>query len=154
MIVGSAGTAFPGASNLAAQKALIAFVCIYIFFFASTWGPGKHNSLQAYQVSTINIINRGLGCYRRDISAGGQSQRTEHDYSIQLVTQLCNRILNPIPREPRPGQRRSTSQDLLRMGRLLLTLCRLCLLLDLRNEGALPRGSGRNVLEDRLGMEI
>lgn len=27
------------ALNLAAQKASIAFVCIYIFFFASTWGP-------------------------------------------------------------------------------------------------------------------
>jgi len=25
--------------NVAAQKAGIAFVCIYIFFFASTWGP-------------------------------------------------------------------------------------------------------------------
>lgn len=25
--------------NLQAQKASIAFVCIYIFFFASTWGP-------------------------------------------------------------------------------------------------------------------
>jgi MFS transporter, SP family, sugar:H+ symporter len=25
--------------NLAAQKASIAFVCIYIFFFAATWGP-------------------------------------------------------------------------------------------------------------------
>ncbi|KAF4636820.1 hypothetical protein G7Y89_g1268 [Cudoniella acicularis] len=39
MIVASAGTAFPGASNLSAQKALVAFVCIYIFFFASSWGP-------------------------------------------------------------------------------------------------------------------
>lgn len=28
-----------GINNLAAQKALIAFVCIYIFFFASSWGP-------------------------------------------------------------------------------------------------------------------
>ena len=26
-------------NNLSAQKAGIAFVCIYIFFFASTWGP-------------------------------------------------------------------------------------------------------------------
>ncbi|KAF2404614.1 general substrate transporter [Trichodelitschia bisporula] len=26
-------------SDIAAQKAAIAFVCIYIFFFASTWGP-------------------------------------------------------------------------------------------------------------------
>ena len=31
------GTTF--AKNIAAQKASIAFVCIYIFFFASTWGP-------------------------------------------------------------------------------------------------------------------
>jgi len=27
------------ATNVAAQKAGIAFICIYIFFFASTWGP-------------------------------------------------------------------------------------------------------------------
>jgi len=40
LIVASVGTAFPGSENLPAQKALIAFVCIYIFFFASTWGPG------------------------------------------------------------------------------------------------------------------
>jgi hypothetical protein len=39
MIVASAGTAFPGSTNLSAQKALVAFVCVYIFFFASTWGP-------------------------------------------------------------------------------------------------------------------
>lgn len=25
--------------NVAAQKASIAFICIFIFFFASTWGP-------------------------------------------------------------------------------------------------------------------
>jgi SP family sugar:H+ symporter-like MFS transporter len=28
-----------GIENLPAQRALIAFVCIYIFFFASSWGP-------------------------------------------------------------------------------------------------------------------
>ena len=39
MIVASAGTAFPDGVNLAAQKALVAFVCIYIFFFACSWGP-------------------------------------------------------------------------------------------------------------------
>ncbi|EDO03542.1 hypothetical protein SS1G_06023 [Sclerotinia sclerotiorum 1980 UF-70] len=39
MIVASVGTAFPNGDNLAAQKALVAFVCIYIFFFASSWGP-------------------------------------------------------------------------------------------------------------------
>jgi len=39
MIVASVGTAFPGDSNMSAQKALVAFVCIYIFFFACSWGP-------------------------------------------------------------------------------------------------------------------
>lgn len=28
-----------GTSDLAAQRAAISFVCVYIFFFASTWGP-------------------------------------------------------------------------------------------------------------------
>ncbi|KAH8116445.1 MFS monosaccharide transporter [Phellopilus nigrolimitatus] len=37
-IVAIAGVALPQ-SNLAGQKVLIAFVCIYIGFFASTWGP-------------------------------------------------------------------------------------------------------------------
>ncbi|KAJ2934831.1 hypothetical protein H1R20_g2314, partial [Candolleomyces eurysporus] len=37
-IVAIVGVAVPD-SNIAAQKVLIAFVCIYIAFFASTWGP-------------------------------------------------------------------------------------------------------------------
>jgi sugar porter (SP) family MFS transporter len=37
MIVASVGTARPDDSS--ASKALIAFVCFYIMFFASTWGP-------------------------------------------------------------------------------------------------------------------
>ncbi|UJR07353.1 hypothetical protein I4U23_011639 [Adineta vaga] len=37
-IIAIIGTAV-GQSNQAAQKTLIAFVCVYIAFFASTWGP-------------------------------------------------------------------------------------------------------------------
>ena len=37
MIVASVGTALP--TDKAANKALISFVCIYIFFFACSWGP-------------------------------------------------------------------------------------------------------------------
>jgi SP family sugar:H+ symporter-like MFS transporter len=37
-IVAITGTV-AGIENLAAQKTLIAFVCIYIFFFACSWGP-------------------------------------------------------------------------------------------------------------------
>jgi MFS transporter, SP family, sugar:H+ symporter len=37
LIVASVGTALP--DDKAANKALISFVCIYIFFFACSWGP-------------------------------------------------------------------------------------------------------------------
>ena len=37
-IVAIVGVATPS-TNQASQKSLIAFVCIYIFFFAATWGP-------------------------------------------------------------------------------------------------------------------
>lgn len=37
-IVAIVGTT-AGTSDLPAQQAAIAFVCIYIFFFASSWGP-------------------------------------------------------------------------------------------------------------------
>ncbi|KAL9576312.1 MAG: hypothetical protein Q9212_007210 [Teloschistes hypoglaucus] len=37
MIIASVGTALPGSQ--VANKVLIAFVCVYIFFFASSWGP-------------------------------------------------------------------------------------------------------------------
>lgn len=36
-IVAAVGTALP--KEIAAQNALVAFVCIYIFFFACSWGP-------------------------------------------------------------------------------------------------------------------
>jgi MFS transporter, SP family, sugar:H+ symporter len=37
LIVASIGTAKP--DDQTASKALVAFVCIYIFFFACSWGP-------------------------------------------------------------------------------------------------------------------
>lgn len=37
-IVAITGTV-AGTTDVAAQRAAIAFVCIYIYFFASTWGP-------------------------------------------------------------------------------------------------------------------
>ena len=38
-IIATTGTE-SGTTELPAQRAAIAFVCIYIFFFASSWGPG------------------------------------------------------------------------------------------------------------------
>jgi SP family sugar:H+ symporter-like MFS transporter len=38
IIVAATGTAI-GTGNPAGQKVLVAFVCIYIAFFAAIWGP-------------------------------------------------------------------------------------------------------------------
>jgi hypothetical protein len=58
-IVAITGTV-AGTSDLPAQRAAIAFVCIYIFFFASSWGPvawGKWNFLKN-GVKIVRILKR------------------------------------------------------------------------------------------------
>jgi len=44
LIVASVGTARPG--EPAASNALIAFVCIYIFFFACSWVSSPHLTIE------------------------------------------------------------------------------------------------------------
>ncbi|CZR50422.1 probable monosaccharide transporter [Phialocephala subalpina] len=56
-IVGAVGTALPDNDN--ATRALIAFICIYIFFFASTWGPGAWVVIG--EIFPIPIRSRGVG---------------------------------------------------------------------------------------------
>jgi len=56
-IVGAVGTALPTDQN--ATRALIAFICIYIFFFASTWGPGAWVVIG--EIFPIPIRSRGVG---------------------------------------------------------------------------------------------
>jgi len=56
-IVGAVGTALPNNEN--ATRALIAFICIYIFFFASTWGPGAWVVIG--EIFPIPIRSRGVG---------------------------------------------------------------------------------------------
>jgi hypothetical protein len=56
-IVGAVGTALP--DNQAATRTLIAFICIYIFFFASTWGPGAWVVIG--EIFPIPIRSRGVG---------------------------------------------------------------------------------------------
>lgn len=56
-IVGAVGTALPNNDN--ATRSLIAFICIYIFFFASTWGPGAWVVIG--EIFPIPIRSRGVG---------------------------------------------------------------------------------------------
>jgi hypothetical protein len=48
----------PVADNVAAVNAQIAFICIYIFFFASTWGPGAW--VVVGEIFPISIRSRGV----------------------------------------------------------------------------------------------
>jgi sugar porter (SP) family MFS transporter len=56
-IVGAVGTALPNDQN--AIRAVIAFICIYIFWFASTWGPGAWVVIG--EIFPIPIRARGVG---------------------------------------------------------------------------------------------
>jgi sugar porter (SP) family MFS transporter len=56
-IVGIVGTTLP--NNDSATRAVIAFICIYIFFFASTWGPGAWVVIG--EIFPIPIRSRGVG---------------------------------------------------------------------------------------------
>ncbi|WWD01272.1 hypothetical protein V866_008215 [Kwoniella sp. B9012] len=56
-IVGIMGVAKPGDSSIV--KAQISFICIYIFFFASTWGPGAWVCIG--EIFPIPIRSRGVG---------------------------------------------------------------------------------------------
>jgi MFS family permease len=57
LIVAIVGTALP--NNQDAVRALIAFICIYIFFFASTWGPAAWVVIG--EIFPIPIRSRGVG---------------------------------------------------------------------------------------------
>ena len=56
-IVAIMGTANGG--NPAVVKAMIAFICIYVFFFASTWGPGAWVVIG--EIFPLPIRSRGVG---------------------------------------------------------------------------------------------
>jgi sugar transport protein len=47
------------ANNTGAVNAQIAFICIYIFFFASTWGPGAW--IVIGEIFPLPIRARGVG---------------------------------------------------------------------------------------------
>nr|KIR84641.1 glucose transporter [Cryptococcus tetragattii IND107] len=56
-IVAIIGVAKPGDATVV--KAQISFICIYIFFFASTWGPGAWVSIG--EIFPLPIRSRGVG---------------------------------------------------------------------------------------------
>lgn len=93
LIVASVGTAFP--DSVVANKALIAFVCIYIFFFACSWGPC------AWIVTgEIVSLTTGLVCLWMltacVVPNKGESKGTFHDNSFELATKLGHCLFDTV----------------------------------------------------------
>ena len=94
-LVGGIGTGV-GLANESGQKAVVAFVCIYIFFFACSWG--ESGNIQVAVQSTLLTQPRTcrLGSDRRDLPAQGQGQESVNDDRIQLAPELGHCIRHSI----------------------------------------------------------
>ena len=57
----------PSQHNHSAVSSQIAFICIYIFFFATTWGPGKLPNDHHLADKANLFSHRRLGPHRRDL---------------------------------------------------------------------------------------
>lgn len=167
-IVAGVGTG-AGIENLAAQKALIAFVCIYIFFFACSWGPVAWIVTGESKSSFYNFRHFGREKNERltlllaivfplKVRAKSLSMTTgtfpllslplplkltsPNPPSIQLAPQLGNSLLNTLHGKLRPGKRQPPKQSILRLGLLLLRLHIFRVGHDLRNQGSVAGTSG------------
>lgn len=157
-IVAGVGTG-AGIENLAAQKALIAFVCIYIFFFACSWGPVawivtgeskssfyifRHFGREKNERLTLLLLTT---VFPLKVRAKSLSMTTgtsplplsplkltsPNPRSIQLAPQLGNSLLNALHGKLRPGKRQPPKQSIFRLGLLLLRLHIFRVGHDLRN---------------------
>lgn len=117
--------------NVAAQKAGIAFICIFIFFFAATWGPiawvvtGEIFPLKV-RAKCLSMTT-ATNCMHSFLSRFPAPNRLTSHRALQLG----HRLFNPLPREMGSRKRKSPVQNLLHLVRLLLPLYRLRLLLHL-----------------------
>jgi MFS family permease len=142
LIVASVGTALPDQES--ANKALIAFVCIYIFFFACSWGPcawvvtGEIFPLKArakgLSITTASnwLLNWAIAYatpYMVNAGPGNANLGSKVFFSKFSVPTRCSAII------------RASSLTSDSLGRILLHLHGLRILLHLRDQGSLSRAS-------------
>jgi hypothetical protein len=95
-IVAGVGTGV-GIENLVAQRALIAFVCIYIFFCKHTpRSIGTKEQHSNTHDSRKLMGSCSVGRYRRDIPPEGPRQVPLDDHRFQLAPQLGHCVRNTI----------------------------------------------------------
>jgi SP family sugar:H+ symporter-like MFS transporter len=89
--------------NQSAVRAMISFICIYIFFFASTWGPGTYKAATSNSRSSL-MFSRCLGCHWRNLPSPHPFSRCWSLYCLQLAVELHHRRHHPIHGWYRQGQ--------------------------------------------------
>lgn len=128
--------------NFAAQKAAIAFICIFIFFFAASWGPiAWYIFFFFFFFHSRSLMNK-QGCHRRDIPPQSPRKVALHDNRHKLAVELGAELLNSVPGQLWQRQREPAVEDLLHLVWVLLRLHRFCVLYDLRDE-RVDTGGGR-----------
>jgi hypothetical protein len=143
-IVAIAGTV--DGQNPSTVKAMIAFICIYIFFFATTWGPAAWVVIG--EIFPLPIRSRAVGlstssnwlwnCVSACLSAPSPLVSRSTDL---WALDHCRHY--SVYGGERQGQ--SRTQGLLHLGLTLRGLLRLCLLFGPRNQGLDSRASRPHV---------
>jgi SP family sugar:H+ symporter-like MFS transporter len=152
-IVAITGTV-AGVENQAAQNALVAFVCIYIFFFACSWGPVAW--VVTGEIFPLKVRAKSLSMTSKSLE---QPPRlvlyANFPFSrIQLAPQLRYRIRYSLHGQRWPRKRQPWSQGLLRLGRVLLHLHLLRLGNDLRDQGFVSRAGRRALRQGQQSLEV
>jgi MFS family permease len=137
--------------NLDAQRTAIAFVCIYIFFFASSWGPVAW--VVTGELFPLKVRAKCLSMTTGELFEPLTFFFTYTDHtrtSYQLAPQLGHRLRHPLH-----GQReirQPAIQGVLHLGQHVLHLHPLRVVHDLRDQGSDARGGRRVVLTCRQGV--
>ena len=80
----------------AGDKAFVAFICIYIFFFASTWGPLAWVVSNSHDTGRHEPANSCTG-NRRDLSSGSPREMLVNDHGEQLVLEFHHWLCHSLP---------------------------------------------------------
>jgi sugar porter (SP) family MFS transporter len=127
------------ANNIPAVNAQIAFIAIYIFFFASTWGPGAW--IVIGEIFPLPIRSRGVALSTSSNWLWNTVRSAFPSFSFyQTNRHPDHRRHHPL--HGRPGPRRPEVLRLLRLGRSVYVRLRLRLLPRPRDQGSVP-GAGR-----------
>jgi hypothetical protein len=150
-IVAIAGVATNTTENYGSALAQFVFLCIYVSFFASSFGPAAW--VVTGELFPLKTRAKCLSMVSRSYITVNRITNTNQplDHRRQLVLQLA-----PLLHHPLPHQRSQSDaiQRLLDLGQFRLDCGLLCVLLHLRDQGHDARAGQRAVQQREQSLEI